>query len=261
MHLGSNPPDVTYQPWNRITLVKPIQKTQDFKLIDFLVILRKQIDPTNRGFNQINSGDGRFVVQFKLHSVRAWNLTGRVISLSVDDFSDVNSAKGGRDQLCGLVDTGSQAHAPSVGYHLPANHRNHVLRTDDNESGMYLFNISCGDGDACVVYIDVMYRFDGPVSVPTLLLPDRKIIRELAATRDNTTRTTGVLKTLSQIANETKIAVLELQKIAENTEASKPSTISQVVNGIEQVAMLVSSIADLDFSETSSFAELDSNTE
>lgn len=166
----TNPPDLTYQPWHPITLVSSLtgQKDNNLQLNHFLDILRKQLDPTSRGFNQQKTGDARFVAQFRFQSFQLWNLSGKIIALSITDFTESASASGGRDQLCGLIDTGSSFHIPTVGYTLPIGHQNHVLRVDDIEGKDIIVNIACGVGDNLMLYTRVLWRFDGPVKIPSI---------------------------------------------------------------------------------------------
>lgn len=134
IQLPLNPPDVVYQPWINVTLVDTFKGTQEYKVQDMLNLLRKQVDPTRRGFNQTTSGDSRFVLQLRFFEVHAWNMSGHIISLSAEDFLDTQAAKGGREQLCGFVDTGTNQHIPCLGYLYPSSHRFHVVRTDDQET-------------------------------------------------------------------------------------------------------------------------------
>lgn len=243
-----NPPDVKYQPWMRINLVHSFKSSTSLAAQDILQIIKKQIDPTKRGFNQETAGDERFVLQMKFNSFRIWNLTGRSVSLSVEDFTDSKNAAGGREQLCGLVDIGTQIHTPAVGYLLPASHRNHVIRTDDITGSDIIVNCTAGDNDTCVLYIDLSFRFDGPVVAPKLLLPDDILI--------NGTETSNTLAyTQANILSNMHSAVQELKIIAENTEKEKPSVVRKIVDGVEEIALLVTNLAGV--SSASSFARLD----
>lgn len=245
-----NPPDVTYQPWNSLTLVhSTTETTYTCCAQDVLAMLRKQVDPTGRGFNPSTSGDKRFVVQFKLHSIQAWNLTGKVLALAVDDYSEAQSAAGGRDQLCGLVDTGSQTHTPCVGYLLPASHRQMVIRTDDKQGSDQLFTITSGGGDQLIIYLKIAYRFDGPVTPPKLLLPIGNCINLLTAGNRVNQRVAVRVEGIRDI-------LTSLHEIAENTYESKPSTIEKIVDKVKYVALAVSALGDEEGSTTSSFVNL-----
>lgn len=211
----TNPPPVTYAPWQPVTLVLTHSSDLTMKVEDLLGYLRSQLDPNNRGFNQTKTGDGRFVVQFRFRSVSSWNLTGRVISLSVEDFTDIASSKTGRDQLCGLVDTGTSTHTPAVGFRIPSSLANHVLRTDDVTGQSYLFTITAPAGSQCVTYLKVYYRFDGPVKHPTIISP-----------------LTEIESTLEAVASKI-------------TQAKERSTIEFVIDGIKYAAEAVAVVGQL----------------
>lgn len=223
-----NPPDVTYQPWFHITLVDTFSSTKyDCKTNHIIKLLRRQLDPTSRGLNQIQSGDLRFVVQIRLFSIQAWNLTGRLIALTVDDYSEAKTAAGGRDQLCGIVDTGSQTHTPCVGYLMPSALRQMVIRTDDIQGDDYIFTLTSGTSDQCVVYIKIAFRFDGPVRPPNLVMP--------------ITTCLGTLNTGNRLSRQMKEALGRLKEISENTYATRPSTLKTIINGISMIGMAVAS--------------------
>lgn len=244
----TNPPDVTYQPWNVVTLVHAFTNTLELSVSGVLTLMRKQLDPTNRGFNQVQTGDGRFVIQLKLYSVQVWNLTGKTVSLSVSDFTESESASGGRDQLCGIVDTGSQTHTPCIGYLLPSSHRQHVLRTDDKQGTDVLFHIGAGSSDQCMVYIRVAYRFDGPVKPPKLLLPIDSIGEKIDDLTNQSARSTRKIIGIDKI-------LTRLKEISENTYAARPSTIKKVIKGVEYTALAVSALAAAN-EEDSSFCDI-----
>lgn len=209
----TNPPDVTYIPWNPVTLVLTFTGQLTLTVNDIKRYIRKQLDPTGRGFNPLDSGDSRFVIQFRVHRIQCWNLTGRVISMSVEDFMDASSNSGGRDQLCGLVDTGTSTHTPAVGYQLPASHFHHVLRTDDRLSREEIVYFSAPSSDQCIAYLSMLYRFDGPAQHPSILSPIGEIQR-----------------TLNKVSS----------KILKSKDSSK---VELVMNGIKYVAEAVAVIA------------------
>lgn len=234
---SSNPPDVTYQPWHPVTLIFSFEGEKEIKVPDVPDQLRAQLDPTKRGFNANTKGDDRFIVQFRLLSVQAWNLTGRVIALSAEDFVDHEAASGGRDQLCGLVDTGTSIHTPAVGFRFPANVSNHVIRNDDKFKDTYLININGGTGDRIISYVKILYRFDGPVKIPSILDPVGSIARSSLnvekINRAIKTDSTELIRTLKRV----NVTLDQLQK-------EKPSTTSKVIDGVSKLALLVQAVAD-----------------
>lgn len=223
-----NPPDVQFMPWNRTTLVSlgsPSSGSETFMVKDFCGKLRSQCDPTKRGFNQVASGDGRFIVQFKIHSVMVWNLSGYMVALAVDDFSDVVEAKGDRDQLFAGVDTGTPNHVPRIGYHLPAAHQSLVLRSDDVEGASVIYTVQGAANDKLLIYTDVSWRFDGP---PKIFKQENLMLRVVKAV--NITNT-------------------HLTRIAEDTEQirdNQPSTANEIIKDVSKAASYVIPIAGAD---------------
>lgn len=233
-----NPPDINFQPWNHVTLVDAFTDTdKEFKITDIVSLLQSQLDPIKRGFNQ-GTGENALIVQMKFFEVMAWNLTGRMIAMSVTDFSETTSAKANREQLCGLVDTGAQAHIPAVGYLMPALHRSTVLRNDKIDRDVILFNLQAGSGDSCIFYLKMAYRFDGPVKIPKLVQPIAVMKEQLdvaKGTEQNTKKTTGVLGRMKSTLGDM---------------ASKlPDTVKTIKDGVEVTAMLVSALAILEEEE------------
>lgn len=226
----TNPPDVSYQPWWPITLVWSAASSKSSDVNDLGNRLRKQTDPSGLGFNQkaSDASDKPFRVQFRLQSVQAWNLTGRIISLSVEDFTDNNAQ--GRDQLCGLVDTGSPTHTPAVGYRLPASLSHHVLRNDDVSGKLNLFEVLGGSNDALVIYASVLYRFDGPIKFPTVSTP---IIDKINEIRDS----------VDDELTELNRSIQLLTTTIDDLVSRQPSTLSKVVDGVTRVAAFVVPLA------------------
>lgn len=243
---STNPPDVTYQPWNSVTLVHSFSQKFDCQTKTLIEQLRTQLDPEKRGFNQTTSGDRRFVVQMKIYSIQAWNLTGRMLALTVDDYSEARSAAGGRDQLVGIVDTGTQSHTPCVGYLLPASHRQMVLRTDDKQGEDYIYTLIAGGTDQCIVYTRISYRFDGPVQPPRILMPIGTTIKLLGDGNRTVNRVSVQVNGLKEILKR-------LQEISENTYESRPSTVEKIIDKVKYVAMAVAALGE---GECSSFEDL-----
>lgn len=213
----NNPPDVNYQPWYSTTVVISNTKADTEVTVATIVSkLKQQVDPINTFFSQSP------VLQLKIHEITAWNLTGKLIALSVTDFSDVNSSKSDREQLCGLVDAGTNNHIPAVGYLLPANFRNTVLRNDDIQSKIVIFNVQCSSDNQTLIYIRLSWKGDGPVKIPKLF---------------------GTFQALANIETSTGHVKSIKNKI---TEAIKrlPDTVKTVKSGVEMAAMLVAVLGD-----------------
>lgn len=220
-----NPPDIQYMPWCPVTLVslgQPTSGMEAFKVVDILGLLRSQLDPTNRGFNQVKEGESRFMVQFRLKSVRVWNLSGYMVSMSIDDFSDVVGAKGDRDQLFSAVDTGTSTVLPRVGYQLPASHRSMVLRTDDTTGQEYIFTVQVATRDRVLIYIDIEWRFDGPPKIYSFQSP---------------------LIQLTQVATSSRAIMTSIRDTVNKIEEKQSDVVTEVVDDVKKVASLVVPVA------------------
>lgn len=163
-----NPPSVTYQPWNHLTVVQAGSASSGgeitVKVSDLVDLIQKQIDPIKTGLATAP------ILNVKLQRVRAWNITGHMIALSVDDFSDAAKAIADVDALCGLVDTGSTNHTPAVGYDLPNSHKNIVLRNGTSsatDKKAVLYHVMAPAADTIIIYTTVLWKFDGPSKFST----------------------------------------------------------------------------------------------
>lgn len=163
IEVPTNPPSVSYQPWHTLTVVICDKSGKlSVSVSDLAAQIKRQIDPTKHALVDVP------VINVKLHKVRAWNITGNMIALSVEDFTDLDQAKADTDALCGLVDTGSSMHIPAVGYDLPASHKEIVLRNGTNsasDSSITLFHVMSAKADSVIIYVNILYKFDGPVNI------------------------------------------------------------------------------------------------
>lgn len=223
---SSNPPDITQQPWYPYVVTDTFAGSKNYTVKIICDILRTRMDPNGWGLNPTASDSPvsrvPFRIQVRIQAVYVWNLSGKFITLSIEDFHDTNSASGGRDQLCGLIDSGTQLHTPAVGYRLPLNSRQTVLRNDDVEGGIYIAHSQSADGDLCLIHFHILWRFDGPSKPPTF---------------------TGV--SLFNISEDLRVlndAAKTLKDITEENRKEKPSTISKIINGVQQLALLVSTV-------------------
>lgn len=167
MDVPTNPPSVAYQPWMPVTVVHAgVSGEITITVSDLINQLISQIDPTKHAILPPDRNNRpTAVINIRLRSVRAWNMTGKMIALSVDDFSDADKAIADVDTLCGLVDTGSASHVPAVGYDLPESHKNIVLRngTDNStDKSAVLYHVISGSDDSCIIYTNIFWKCDGP---------------------------------------------------------------------------------------------------
>lgn len=238
----TNPPDLNFQPWNHVTLVDAFTAAdREFKINDIVKLLRSQLDPNNRGFKQGDDDNG-LIVQLRFFEVMAWNLTGRMIAMSVTDFSETNSAVSNREQLCGLVDTGAQGHIPAVGYLMPAMHRATVLRNDKIDRDVVLFNIQCGMGDACVFYLKCAFRFDGPVKIPKFMSTVGLLTEQLVTARENH----SVAKDIAVNTKKSQTTLGKVKNTLSDIVSAMPDTIKIAKDGITLAAQVVTAIAEVE---------------
>jgi hypothetical protein len=226
---GINPPDVTYQPWWPITVIETAKGGSMMTVKSICDRIRTQTDPNKRGFNQNKSdstSDNAFRMQIKIHSVSAWNLTGRMLALSIEDFTDSNTATGGRDQLCGIVDTGTPQHTPAVGYKLPLSASSHVLRNDDKGGELSILEVQAASTDVLVIYIKTSFRFDGPVRIPTYDSPLQTVSNEIRSDMD---------ADMEELNSSIQQLTVTIDKLIEK----QPSTVSKVVEGVTYLATYV----------------------
>lgn len=182
----SNPPEVTYQPWNSVVVVDSFSDTLTMTVHSLTRKIHEQLDPNGHAFKDCAEDNvkNEFRLLIKIHSIRAWALNGKMIALSVEDFLVPNKDKAAVDQLCGIVDIGNANHIPGLGYRLPASHQQAVLRDDKNNFGLqHLFTIKC-DG-AAICYINVTWRCDGPSTLPTFQTNVETLVRSIQLTSTN----------------------------------------------------------------------------
>lgn len=245
---SNDPPTVDYQPWNRLILVhvfNPSDGSQTFTAKDFQLQLKKQVDPNNRGFNQIDIGQANaLVVQFRFKSFRVWNTTGKHLAMSVEDFTSPSKASRAVDQLCGLMDSGSATRSPAIGYSLPSSASHFVVRVDTEQANSAILNVQASANDQLVMYTDLWYKFDGPVTVPKVFQPMDTVIHGLS-------RLTTAQQDTLQSSLGIKAVIHRLERLASKADSERPSTIQKVVDGVKYGAMIISALTEGDSSALS----------
>lgn len=228
-----NPPDVDYQPWFHFTLVVAATTKLDLKIGGLNALFKKQLDPQGSAFiKQDDDKDGSFRVQYKLFSAKAWNLTGRVITLVVSDINDIGKTT---EQLCGLVDTGSPAHTPCVGYLMPAAYRNEVLRCDATMREHPLVLIQGGNGDRILLQLRMAWRPDGPIIPVSIMDNSAVMINSLM----NIQKNTKGIEAQNVLSVQIKNLVKEVSDLVKAIKNNQPSTASKIIDGVTHVASYV----------------------
>lgn len=175
---GPNPPSFDGQKWMEQIIFDTFRFNSNnpggYKIGDIAKLIRKQLDPTAHGMNHDESS---YRVQYQLKSIRAWNLTGRVIALSIEDYADTAKDKLAVDQICGLMDTGTSTHTPAIGFRLPLALQTSTLRNDAEHGEFHLCDVTGGVGDTLVVYFQLRWRFDGPFKAINAFTPVGELLR------------------------------------------------------------------------------------
>lgn len=222
LHVPTNPPSVSYQPWYPLTLVHTSTSgSLTITMADLVKQVRSQIDPCSSGFTT------NLILNMKIQKIRAWNLTGSMIALSVDDFSTPDQAKRDTDTLCGLVDTGSTMHIPAVGYDLPDSLKNVVLRNSSgtpSDSTSVIYHLMCNKDDSVIVYTNLLWKFDGPLKISSF----------------NSTML-GLVGKISDDASDLRTTALDIRKSVLTMEKNSESLgVGKVlIKGIETAAPYV----------------------
>lgn len=192
--MPENPPEVTFQPWNSLTVVDYFDAKLQCTIHSLTKQMRTQLDPTSHAFKDIGKtyDVSEFRLLIKVQSIRAWALSGKMIALSVEDFMVPNKDLAAVDQLCGLVDVGNAHHTPAVGFKLPISHQSCVLR-DTKENNQTIFEIVC-DGPA-IAYVTVLWRCDGPSKLPQFNAGIEQLVRELRNSSLQSTRSVKNIET------------------------------------------------------------------
>lgn len=195
IQVPSNPPSITYQPWNHLTVVYTGNTSTTgeitVKVSDLCDQIKAQIDPISTGLSSTP------IFNVKLQRIRAWNLTGHMIALSVDDYSDAAKAISDVDALCGLVDTGSSSHTPAVGYDLPSSHRNIVMRNGSSsatDKKAVLYHVMAPASDTVIIYTTILWKFDGPSKFSTFNRAMLAAIESIAENVKGTNADVGAIR-------------------------------------------------------------------
>lgn len=234
MNVPPNPPDITYQPWCPLIVVMKSAKSELKATIkDIAEALIDQIDPLRHGFrakddSKVNKSGGP-LLQIKFRSVRAWNLTGHMIALSVNDISSDKSDN--TDTLCGIADTGSANHTPAVGFEFPATHRDIVIRNDTGDRDIPIFHVVMPSGDSCVIYVAVFWRFDGPSKFVAFNLSIAAMLRKTNVAVQAVNRSLVTMEPIMHNIND------KIEKIEEHTD--KGGIGNAIIKGVEIAAPYV----------------------
>lgn len=225
MHTPANPPDFMSQPWNHMTLALTAKGPQTITIGNMVTHFRQQFDKDNKTL--ANSTAYSMIMQ--IHSVRAWNLTGRTIAMSAYDFTPTRKTSESEEQLGGWVDTGGIGQYPKLGYRYPAYVRGTPVRNDTATGARNVAYIAVDASDVIMVYFDILWRSDSEVSTPQYF---DTIIAQIA-------------KSVKGVVNNTRQTARNTGEIAVNTKViadAQPSLIERTLNGGVEFASAVTPI-------------------
>lgn len=201
INMPTNPPQIHYQPWYNLTLAISHNGGLDLTPSGIVDKIRSQLDPHSHGFiPKDREAALPFRLQFRIHSVRTWNLSGRQIGLVIDDFS-VHNAKD-QEQICGLVDCGTSLHVPACGFKLPSSLATLVMRNDADDKDDKILHVIAPSGSACMTYIELTWRFDGPLKLSSQywFQPDlQKLLSSSNRIKDATTETSNLVSQITDL--------------------------------------------------------------
>lgn len=220
INVSTNPPQITYQPWYNLIIAKTHSGGLDFTPAKLVDAVKAQLDPHKHGFT-----DKDFRLQVRVHLVRCWNLSGRTIALAIDDYSVRN--KSDQEQVCGLVDSGTALHTPACGYKLSSSLSNIVLRNDADDKDDVIIHVIAPTNNACITYVDVTWRFDGPIA---LTGADKWFVTDMQRLVNHSASIAQATKKISPTVSE-MLGMLR--------EQLKSGYIDTIINGITKTAEVV----------------------
>lgn len=230
----TNPPDTTSQPWWPLIL-SVISSPGDFTFTSLIKAFQKQVNSSGSTFNVTDFNDDKgvpFRIQIRFQRVAVWNLTGRIVSLSVWDVEQqtTNSFdQREKDQLGAWVDCGGASCFPSIGYTYPPSYQQQVYRPDPRYASLAITSTTGGSRDSILHHVHILWKSDGYPKFDSVSRP----IRDLETRLENLS---GEISTLTETANEIK--------------SSQPSTLIKVVEGLTLVASYVAPLVAEPSAET-----------
>lgn len=162
---ATNPPDTTSQPWWSL-VISSIRKPGDYTFTELVKDFLKQVGTgytfNSTTFDQDSGTPFRFCV--RIERVVVWNLTGRIVSLSVWDVEERSNASDTTTQtdlLGGWVDCGGASCFPAIGFRYPSSHHRRVYRPDPRYASVKIVTTTGGSSDSILHHIHIQWRADG----------------------------------------------------------------------------------------------------
>lgn len=168
----SNPPGTTAQPW-RPLVISSINAPGDYTFTSLIEDFQAQLNTSKFTFNTVsfNTDTGTpFRIQIRLEKVSVWNLTGKILSLSVWEIPEPSTTQATTEktQLGSWVDCGGPSCFPSVGYNYPESHRHRVYRPDPLLAKQVILSTTSAAGDRILCHLHILCKTDGFPKFPTV---------------------------------------------------------------------------------------------
>lgn len=160
-----NPPDTTATPWWPL-VISCIRRPGDYTFTLLIADFLKQVGQGHT-FNPTDFNEDKgnpFRIQLRIDRVSVWNLTGRIVSLSiwdVEERADTKAVIVQTDLLGGWVDCGGVNCFPAVGFQYPSSHHRRVYRPDPRYASVKLFTTTGGSTDSILSHVHIQWRADG----------------------------------------------------------------------------------------------------
>lgn len=228
---ASNPPDITIQPWFSTVVTKIVTSsltTSEYALTlgKLTEALYQQLDPKSTCFLQIQEKQKEYVgpsIQLRLQSLSIWNLTGRVIGLSINDVTD--EAKDDKDQYGGWIDHGGASWFPALGFQYPASASAEVHRADNSNGPLVLASIMGSPRDSLLYHFKVLWRPDGPIKFDIIQDSMARMVSKIDVSVDD------IADKLSALSSKY------------GDDSSRGSWVSRTIDGVSKLLPLVVTLA------------------
>lgn len=174
---GSNVPAMIQNPWYPVKIAKILGKNSSYtiKINDLLTYFMDQLDSNRWVFRTLNEKgiSAKPFLAFKFHSLRAWNITGKSIAISIFDVTrDADATKVGLQNfvLTELMDSKS-ADVPCLGYRYPEALRVMPVFTNENKDRGVCCLLAPSDSDVLIIF-DILWQ---PATTQKAILPNLEV--------------------------------------------------------------------------------------
>lgn len=213
----SNPPDTTAQPWWPL-IISAIHDPGDYTIDTLVKDFQSQLNNDKYTFNSnsYNADSGTpFRAQFRFLGVDVWNITGRIVSLTVWEIPEQTYIESvekfdEKDQLGSWVDCGGASAFPSVGYRYPSSHHRRIYRPDPRYADKKIISTIAASGDKILVHLHINWKCDGYPKFSTVQQAHIPILRKLEQTNQ---KLVNINRSILEAQGDTGNAIVKGVKI------------------------------------------------